>query len=76
MTKKPIISKGDKGIVENGHSRPLVTTKRLLAAYAEMATDQDREADAEQWLGAFAVGQQVTGTTSDRFFQLDNSISR
>ena len=52
MTRKSTISSNDKGITENGLSRPFVATKRLLAAYAEMATDQDREADAEQWLAA------------------------
>ncbi len=48
MTRKPIISID----IENGLSRPFVATKRLLAVYAQMATDQDREADAEQWLAA------------------------
>jgi hypothetical protein len=52
MPRRPIISLDDKGITENGLSRPFVATKRLLAAYGEMATDQDREADAEQWLAA------------------------
>jgi hypothetical protein len=30
---------------------------RLAAAYAEMAADNDREAEAERWLDALSVGQ-------------------
>ncbi len=33
----------------------LCLTDRLLAEYVEMATDSDREAEAEQWLAAVSV---------------------
>jgi hypothetical protein len=37
-------------------ARFFVVTDRLPAAYAEMATDSDREAEAVEWLGALPVG--------------------
>jgi|BogFormECP12_OM1_1039635.scaffolds.fasta_scaffold125793_2 hypothetical protein len=49
MIRKPTISIDDL-------DRPSVVTDHLLAAYAEMATDSDRETEAEQSLGAVFVG--------------------
>jgi len=37
-------------------ARFFVVTDRLPGAYAEMATDSDREAEAVEWLGALPVG--------------------
>ncbi|HLJ97951.1 MAG TPA: hypothetical protein VKU02_32615 [Gemmataceae bacterium] len=48
MTTKPTTS----------HPRPeFPCIGSLSAAYAEMATDSGREAEAEQWLEALSVGQ-------------------
>jgi hypothetical protein len=48
MTIKPTTS----------HPRPEFCCIGILsAAYAEMAADSDREAEAEQWLEALSTGQ-------------------
>jgi hypothetical protein len=59
MTRKPTISFDDRGTIEQSSedlARPFVMTDSLLAADAEMATDSDAEAEAEQRLGAVSVG--------------------
>jgi len=58
MTRKPTISNDDQEDIRTSREeldRPIVVTDSLLAAYAEMATDHDREDEAELWLGALAV---------------------
>jgi len=59
MTRKPTISIDDRGPIEKSledFTRSFVVTDSLFAAYAEMATDNDREAEADQWLAAAPVG--------------------
>jgi hypothetical protein len=46
----------NSGTLLEGSARSRARTDRLSAAYAEMTADQDREAEAEQWLGALCVG--------------------
>ena len=58
MPRKPTIINDDR--VNSGESRtslfhPFVVTSHLLVAYAEMGADSDREAEAEEWLGANSV---------------------
>jgi hypothetical protein len=58
MTRNPTSSIDDRGTIEESLedlARPFVVTNTLLAAYAEMAADSDRQAEAEQWLGAFSA---------------------
>jgi len=69
MTRKLTISIDDRvydglhAIVGQGNiskfledlARPLVVTESLAAAYVEMATDRDREAEAKEW-GEALVG--------------------
>jgi hypothetical protein len=58
MTRKLTISINDRVTIEEfseNLAHLFVVTNSLLAAYAEMATDSDREAEAEQWLRAASV---------------------
>lgn len=57
MTKKPTIPIHDQGNTGEfvDTARSLHATSCLAAAYAEMAADRDREAEAEQWLEAASV---------------------
>jgi hypothetical protein len=58
MTRKPPITAGDcenSGESLQGLARSRAMTSRLSAAYAEMTADNDREAEAEQWLAAVSA---------------------
>jgi hypothetical protein len=47
-----VIGKGNIGKFLEDLARPLVVTDSLSAAYAEMAADSDREAEADEWCEA------------------------
>jgi hypothetical protein len=47
-----IVGKGNIGKFLEDLARPLVVTDSLSAAYAEMAADRDREAEADEWCEA------------------------
>ncbi|HCB58250.1 MAG TPA: hypothetical protein DEP82_10115 [Arthrobacter bacterium] len=55
MPRKPTISSDDQGTSGEFLARAFVVTDRLSAAYAEMAADSHREAEAEEWLTAVSV---------------------
>ena len=55
MPRKPTISFDAQGICGEFIVRPCAGTDRLLAGYAEMAADSEREAEAEEWLKGVSV---------------------
>lgn len=44
-----VVGRGRIGAFLEGLARPFVVRQHLDAAYAEMAMDAEREADAEEW---------------------------
>lgn len=56
MPRKPTISFDAQGSCGEFLVRPCVGTDHLLAAYAEMAADSEREAEAEEWLAGVFLG--------------------
>lgn len=49
-----VIGKGNIGKFLEDLAHPFVVTDSLAAAYAEMTTDQDRDAEAEEWCESLA----------------------
>jgi len=49
-----VIGRGNIGKFLEDLARPLVLAESLAAAYAEMAADEAREAEAEEWCDALA----------------------
>jgi hypothetical protein len=49
-----VIGRGHIGKFLEDLARPFVVTDSLSAAYAEMSTDKDRDAEAEEWCEALA----------------------
>ncbi len=47
-----VIGRGNIGKFLEDLARPFVVTDSLSAAYAEMAADTDREAEADEWCEA------------------------
>jgi hypothetical protein len=47
-----VIGRGNIGKFLEDLARPFVVTDSLSAAYAEMATDTEREAEADEWCEA------------------------
>jgi hypothetical protein len=47
-----VIGKGNIGKFLEDLARPFVVTDSLSAAYAEMAADESREAEADEWCEA------------------------
>jgi hypothetical protein len=54
MTRKPTHANSAKPLEDL--PRSFVTATGLSADYADMTTESDREAEAEQWLGALSLG--------------------
>jgi hypothetical protein len=49
-----VIGKGNIGKFLEDLARPFVVTDSLSAAYAEMAADETREAEADEWCESLA----------------------
>lgn len=47
-----VVGRGNIGKFLEDLARPFVVTESLAAAYAEMAADQGREAEADEWCEA------------------------
>jgi hypothetical protein len=50
-----LIGRGNIGKFLEDLARPFVLTESLAAAYAEMAADEDREVEADEWCDSLAA---------------------
>ncbi len=50
-----IVGRGNIGKFLEDLARPFVVTESLAAAYAEMAADEDRDTEADEWCESLAT---------------------